>query len=296
MIKSMTGYGRAQATVNSMNIIVEIKSVNHRYFEFSSKVPRNYGFLDEKLKNYIGSTIQRGKVECYVAVDDLEEGDIEVLVNHSLASAYINAMNEITNNNNLKLDNKDDTILSSVVKMNDVFTTVKKDVDEEKVWESVKTVLNDALNNFISMREAEGSKLRDDVLNRTSIILSKVEAIEKRSPVTVKEYNDKLLSRIKEFLSDVQLDEQRILTECAIFADKVAVAEETVRLRSHIDQLKEFMDSDCAIGRKIDFLVQEMNRESNTIGSKAQDVDIAKCVIDIKAEIEKIREQIQNIE
>lgn len=294
MIRSMTGYGRAQMTIDTMSITVELRSVNHRYFEFNSRVPRNYGFLDEKLKSFIGSLVARGKVECYVSVENLEDGEVEILVNHSLANSYINALNELAERNDLVL--RDDLVLSTLARNNDIFAVHKQEADEEKIWNAIKTVTEEAVAKFVSMREAEGEKLKADVLYRADEILKKVSVIEERSPETVKEYNDKLLARINEFLSDVQVDEQRILTECAIFADKVAVAEETVRLRSHIDQLRLFMDSNEAIGRKIDFLVQEMNREANTIGSKAQDVTIARNVIDIKAEIEKIREQIQNIE
>ncbi len=294
MIRSMTGYGRAQMTVDTMNITVELRSVNHRYFEFNSRVPRNYGFLDEKLKSFVGSLVSRGKVECYVSVENLEDGEVEILVNHSLATSYLNALKELAERNELNL--RDDLALSTLARNNDIFAVHKQEADEEKIWNAVKTVTEEAVAKFVSMREVEGEKLKADVLYRADEILKKVETIEERSPETVKEYNDKLLARINEFLSDVQVDEQRLLTECAIFADKVAVAEETVRLRSHIDQLRQFMDSNEAIGRKIDFLVQEMNREANTIGSKAQDVTIARNVIDIKAEIEKIREQIQNIE
>ncbi len=294
MIRSMTGYGRSQAVVDTMNITVELKSVNHRYFEFNSRVPRNYGFLDEKLKSYIGSRVSRGKVECYVSVENLKDDEIEILVNHSLAKSYLNALKDLAETNELNL--RDDLAMSSLARYNDIFTVHKQEADEEKIWNAVKSVAETAVDKFIGMRETEGEKLKNDVLSRADLILEKVSVIEERSPETVKEYNDKLLARINEFLSDVQVDEQRILTECAIFADKVAVAEETVRLRSHIDQLRQFLESNEAVGRKTDFLVQEMNREANTIGSKAQDVTIARNVIDIKAEIEKIREQIQNIE
>lgn len=294
MIKSMTGYGRAQASVGSMNITVEIKSVNHRYFEFSSRIPRNYGFLEEKLKSFVNSLVSRGKIECYVSVENLEDGEVEILVNHSLASSYLKALNDLADRYDCNL--RDDLALSSLIRYNDIFTVHKQEADEEKIWEAVKSVTEAAVSKFISMRAAEGEKLKSDVLSRAQTILEKVAEIEKRSPETVTEYNNKLLARINEFLGEVQVDEQRLLTECAIFADKIAVAEETVRLRSHIDQLRAFLDSDDAIGRKTDFLVQEMNREANTIGSKAQDVEIARNVIDIKAEIEKIREQIQNIE
>lgn len=294
MIRSMTGYGRFQSTVDSMNISVELKSVNHRYFEFYSRVPRNYGFLEEKLKSYVNSRVSRGKVECYVSIENLTEDEVEIAVNHSLAESYYSALKELADR--LELNLRDDNIMSSLTRYNDIFVIHKNEADEEKIWNAVKVVVDEAVTRFIDMREQEGDKLKTDVLNRANIILNKVSEIEVRSPETIKEYNDRLLARINEFLSDIQVDEQRLLTECAIFADKVAVAEETVRLRSHIDQLGQFLNSDEAVGRKIDFLVQEMNREANTIGSKAQDVTIARNVIDIKAEIEKIREQIQNIE
>lgn len=294
MIKSMTGYGRAQDTVGSYNVTVELKSVNHRYFEFSSRVPRSYGFIEDKLKNLIGSLVSRGKIECYVSIENIGETESEVILNEKLAKEYLKAYNSLEEEFDLSV--KDSFIFNALAKNSDLFTVRKKSVDEDEVWESVSTVAKTAVEKFITMREAEGEKLRDDVLSRADFILSKVAFIEQRSPETVKEYNSKLLDRLNEFLSDIHIDEQRIATECAIFADKVAVAEETVRLRSHIDQLSEFMKCDEPIGRKIDFLVQEMNREANTIGSKAQDVEIARCVIDIKAEIEKIREQIQNIE
>lgn len=294
MIKSMTGYGRAQDTVGSYNITVELKSVNHRYFEFSSRVPRSYGFIEDKLKNLIGSLVSRGKVECYVSIENIGETESEVVLDKKLAEEYLKAYSAMEDEFDLSV--KDSHIFNALVRNPDLFSVRKKAVDEDEVWESVSTVAKTATEKFIAMRETEGEKMRSDVLSRADFILSKVAFIEQRSPETVKEYNGKLLERINEFLSDIHIDEQRIAAECAIFADKVAVAEETVRLRSHIAQLSEFMDCDEPIGRKADFLVQEMNREANTIGSKAQDVEIARCVIDIKAEIEKIREQIQNIE
>lgn len=292
MIKSMTGFGRAQEIIDGMSISVEIKSVNHRYFDFSSRVPRTFGFLDEKLKSYIQSKVSRGKIECAVSIEALEMDDCIVMVNHSLAAGYIAALKEIGE----RYDLKDDITVSSVAKYHDIFSVHKSEADEERIWTAVKSVADKALDSFVSMREKEGEKLKDDILSRCDTILSLVSFIEERSPQTVKEYNTKLLERMKTVLDEVQVDEQRILTEAAIYADKIAVAEETVRLRSHISQMHEFMDSEVAIGRKMDFLVQEFNREANTIGSKAQDTEIAKRVIDIKAEIEKIREQVQNIE
>ena len=282
MIKSMTGYGKSEQTIDSLNVTVEIKSVNHRYFEFSARVPREYGFLEEKLKKYCNSLITRGKVECYVSVD----------VNETLAAGYVKALKELSERFGLK----DDISAVTLSRYPDVITLHKASEDEERIWNAVKTVAETAVSKFIEMRETEGSKLRGDILSRADYIIECVEFIEGRSPETVREYNEKLKLRMKELLGDAAVDEQRLLNEAAIYADKIAVDEETVRLRSHISQLREFMNSSEAIGRKLDFLVQEINREANTIGSKAQDVDIAKKVIAIKAEVEKIREQVQNIE
>lgn len=292
MVKSMTGYGRCQQTVDGMVITVEIKSVNHRYFDFSSRTPRIYGFLDEKLKSYVQSRVSRGKIECYVQVDNLEDDSVKIEINHSLARGYVEAFKELSEvyglDNNLTANN--------LSRFNDVLLIRKEEADENKIWNAVLSVAEVAVDKFIEMRQTEGEKLKDDICSRADNILSKVEYVEKRSPETVKEYSEKLLARMNDVLGNVNIDETRILTEAAIYADKIAVAEETVRLRSHIEQLKAFFDSEEAIGRKMDFLVQEINREANTIGSKACDVDIARCVLDIKSEVEKIREQVQNIE
>ena len=292
MIKSMTGFGRAVAETDGYVITVEIKSVNHRYFEFSSRIPRQYGFLDDKLKSYINSRVSRGKVECYVSIDALNTEAAQVVVNNTLASAYVSALKELSKNYDLK----EDFGASTVARFQDVLVVKKADEDEEKIWSYVKSVTDTALDKFIAMRTVEGEKMKNDISSRADYILSCVEYIEKRSPETVKEYNDKLVERVHDLIGDVSLDEGRVIQEVAIYADKVAVAEETVRLRSHLDQLKAFINADEPVGRKMDFLVQEINRETNSIGSKANDVDIARKVVDIKAEVEKIREQIQNIE
>ena len=292
MIKSMTGFGRAVAETDGYVITVEIKSVNHRYFEFSSRIPRQYGFLDDKLKSYINSRVSRGKVECYVSIDALNTEAAQVVVNNTLASAYVSALKELSKNYDLK----EDFGASTVARFQDVLVVKKADEDEEKIWSYVKSVTDTALDKFIAMRTVEGEKMKNDISSRADYILSCVEYIEKRSPETVKEYNDKLVERVHDLIGDVSLDEGRVIQEVAIYADKVAVAEETVRLRSHLDQLKAFINADEPVGRKMDFLVQEINRETNTIGSKENDVDIARKVVDIKAEVEKIREQIQNIE
>ena len=292
MVKSMTGYGRSQQTVEGMNITVEIKSVNHRYFDFSSRTPRIYGFLDEKLKSYVQSRVARGKIECYVQIDNLEDESVIVEINHTLAKGYVDAFAKLADtygvDNNLNA--------GILARFNDVLLIRKEEADEKKIWDAVQTVAATAVDKFIEMRATEGEKLRDDICSRADTILEKVEYVEARSPETVKEYTDKLLARLNDVLGNVNIDESRILTEAAVYADKVAVAEETVRLRSHLEQLKDFFNADEAIGRKMDFLVQEINLEANTIGSKACDVEIARCVLDIKSEVEKIREQVQNIE
>ncbi len=292
MIKSMTGYGRSQQLADGMNITVEIKSVNHRYFEFSSKLPRNYGFLDEKLKSFFNGKLTRGKMECYVQIEAVEEPDTVICLNHSLVKGYLDAYKELAETYGLENNVK----VSDISRVSDIFMVRKQAADEDRIWNAVQTVAEAALEGFIAMREREGARLKADVLSRLDEIIGNVEFIEVRSPQTVAEYNEKLLGRLRELLADTHIDEQRILTEAAIFADKIAVAEETVRLRSHILQLRSFLEQSDAVGKKMDFLVQELNREANTIGSKAQDVEIARRVVAIKAEIEKIREQIQNIE
>lgn len=292
MIKSMTGFGRAMAEKDGYVISVELKSVNHRYFEFNCRLPRQYGFAEEKLKSYVNSKVSRGKVDCFLGIEALDTDNADVVVNHTLASAYIKAMNELAQEYSLK----NDISSVSISRFPDVFVLKKADEDEEKLWGYIKEVADEAIEKFVAMRETEGEQMKKDVLSRADYILDCVSFIESRSPQTVKEYNDKLITRVHELIGDASLDENRIIQEVAIYADKVAVAEETVRLRSHISQLKEFLESSEPIGRKMDFLVQEINRETNTIGSKACDVEIARKVVDIKAEVEKIREQIQNIE
>ena len=292
MIRSMTGYGRAEEKIDGRDITVEIKSVNHRYFEFSSRTSRGYNFLDEKLKTYLQGRIFRGKVDVFVTVETLEDVAAEVRVNHSLAEGYVKALRELGERYQLK----DDLSISTVSRYSDLFSVHKAEEDENAAWDAVRQVTDQALERFLSMREAEGVRLKEDMEQRAQTILSIVEKIEQRSPQTVQEYQKKLEARLREMIADTKVDEQRLLTEAAIFADKVAVAEETVRLRSHFKQMDAMLHSQEAVGRKLDFIVQEMNREANTIGSKALDADIAHMVVDIKAEIEKIREQVQNVE
>ena len=294
MIKSMTGFGRCEAEINGREITVEIKSVNHRYFEFSCRTPRGYGFLDDKLKSYVNSRVSRGKIDMFVTVGANDEAPSEVTVNHQLVSGYLNAMKEISDTYGVE----NDVTVVSLSRFPDVFTVHKPAEDEEQITNDVLSVAKTALDSFISMRETEGEKMKADILGRANTILSIVGEIEERSPQTVAEYEERLLERIKQTLEDyeIEIDEQRVLTEVAVFSDKVAVAEETVRLRSHFAQLEKFLEYDEPVGRKIDFIIQEMNREANTIGSKVQDAVLAHKVVDIKSEIEKIREQVQNIE
>ncbi|MCI8496632.1 MAG: YicC family protein [Clostridiales bacterium] len=292
MIKSMTGYGRSQGIVNGYDVTVEFKSVNHRYLEFSSRLPRCYSFLEDRLKKLVQARVARGKVEAYLYIENVQEQTADVSVNHSLAAGYIEAMQQLVERYGLR----NDVTATAVARYPDVLTVHKSEEDEGLVWEAVEQVANEALDAFVAMRETEGVRMKADVESRADTILEAVGRIEERSPQLVEAYVQKLETRLKELLADTSIDEQRLLTEAAIFADKTAVAEETVRLRSHIDQLRTMIASEEAVGRKLDFLVQEINRETNTIGSKVQDVEIARMVVDMKAEIEKIREQIQNIE
>lgn len=292
MIKSMTGYGRAEGTLDGRYIIVEIKSVNHRYFELNSKITRGYSFLEEKLKTLLQREISRGKLDVFVSVETLQDADAQILVNHSMAAGYLNALKELRDTYQLR----DDISVMGLARYSDIFNVHRTPEDEEQIWEDVSQIAHQAAGQLVQMREREGARLKEDIRSRANTILSLVQAVEERSPVTVQEYQQKLLVRLQDLLQDRNIEEQRVLTEAAIFADKVAVAEETVRLRSHFDQLQLMLESSEAIGRKLDFLVQEMNREANTIGSKASDSQIAYLVVNMKAEIEKIREQIQNIE
>ncbi len=292
MIRSMTGYGRHQAIANGWDVTVEIKSVNHRYFEYSSRLPRTCGFLDDKLKSYLQQEISRGKVDVYVSLDAVEQADSVVEVNVPLAQAYYDALCRLED----ELDLRNDTSVMNIARFPDVLVVRKSETDEQEIWNAVRQVADVALEKFVAMRELEGVRMREDVLSRRETLLQAVAAVEERSPQTVREHMEKVEARMRELLGTTTVDEQRLLTEAAIFADKIATAEETVRLRSHLDQLQDLVNSDEPVGRKLDFLVQEINRETNTIGSKASDLQLAQIVVDMKAEIEKIREQIQNIE
>lgn len=292
MIKSMTGYGRAQRQIGSRDITAEIKSVNHRFFEFSARVPRTCGYLEEKLKSYIQSQVSRGKVEICITLQTLGGESTEVQLNRELAEAYVSALRKI----GPELGLEDDLTLTGLARFTDIFTVRRLADDEDEIWNAVKAVTDEAVERFVDMRGKEGARLRDDLLGRLDSMESRVAFVCAQSPRTVEAYRERLTAKITEVLADRQIEEGRIVTEAAIFADRVAVDEETVRLRSHIAQFREILEHDAAVGRKLDFLVQEMNREANTIGSKAQDASIAQVVVELKSDIEKIREQIQNIE
>ncbi len=292
MIRSMTGYGRSQMIINGRDILVEIRSVNHRYYEYNSRVPRAYNYIDEKLKALLKSGISRGKVDVSVTINNIEGRDTEVAVNKGVAEGYINALRGVAD----ELCVADDLTLSNLIRLPDVFIVQKTPDNEDEIWNDVSKVAEEALSRFVAMREIEGEKMRNDVLSKADFIIEMVGKVEELSPQTVESYRERLYKKLSEVLEGKDIDQQRIVTEAAIFAEKIAVDEETVRLRSHISQLRELVNSNESIGRKLDFIVQEMNREVNTIGSKAQDLNITKIVVDMKAELEKIREQIQNIE
>ncbi len=292
MIKSMTGFGRDRRVIGEREILVEIRSVNSRYFEFSSKLPRSFQFLEDKIKGLVKEKVSRGKVEYSLTVYNIQGKETAVAVNSLVVENYVKALREVGE----KLDLKDNLSLDSVFNMADAFTIVRPDVDENELWAAVKEVTEAAIANFISMRETEGEKMKADVLEKLSNIEKMIENVCEFAPETVKSYRERLFEKMNEILIDKQISEQRILLEAGIFAEKVAIDEETVRLKSHFSQLRSMLETDEPVGRKLDFLVQEINREINTIGSKAQDLRITGIVVDAKSEVEKIREQIQNIE
>ncbi|MBQ0083484.1 MAG: YicC family protein [Clostridiales bacterium] len=291
MANSMTGFGRGNSTCENTEITAEIRSVNHRYFEFSVRMPRSCSFLEDKLKKLCNERISRGKVELYINLET-KGGSGELIINTDYADAYMDALKALSKKYKLKNDAKVSLLASSP----EIFTYKKTELDEEKLEAAVTEAVNGAIDVFLNMRKIEGERLCRDLVGKIEGIKEKVAFIEERSPETVKLYRQRLEEKIKEILSSTDIDEQRIITETAIFADKVAVDEETVRLRSHMQQFTDMLSLTEPVGRKLDFIVQEMNRETNTIGSKAQDSEILSKVVDIKSEIEKIREQIQNIE
>lgn len=293
MTRSMTGYGRSQRQLGGWDITVEIKSVNHRYFEFSARLPRSCSYMEDRLKSLVQSRISRGKCDLFLQLAATEGNNDEVVkVNIDLAKSYIESLRKLSDETGLPFD----ISLSTLSKYPDVLTSERAAIDEDELWKYVSQVADEALDGFVAMREAEGERLREDILSRLDTVLRLTEQIERQSPQTVENYRNKLYQKLQTLLADRNIDDTRILTEAAVFADRVAVDEETVRLRSHVNQYREILDCSEPVGRKLDFLTQEMNRESNTIGSKAQDAKAAAVVVELKSELEKIREQIQNIE
>lgn len=292
MIKSMTGYGRAQGSFSGGEITVEVKSVNNRYLDCGVKLPRGYAYLEEGVKSLVQKSISRGKVDVYITINSAGADNVKISVNGPVAAGYIEAMRSLVRDYGIQ----DDISVSAISQFNDVLLVEKQEQDENEVKTAISSVVQNALDAFDAMRTREGEALKADLLQKADGILTLVSSVEARSPITVAAYRERLTAKMREVLEERQIDEARIIQEAAIYADRVAVDEETVRLRSHVDQLKGMLNDGGVIGRKLDFLMQEMNREANTIGSKGNDVEQARNVVNIKSELEKIREQIQNIE
>lgn len=292
MALSMTGYGRNQTTINERDILVEVKSVNHRYLETNVKVPRTYSYLEDKVKKLTNDYVNRGKVEIFVSINSINSQNVQVNINNDLALSYINALRDTS----MKLGLNDDIKTSTLLRFHDIFHLTTITEDEDVIWNDVKFIVINAMQSFVDMRKIEGDKMVEDIESRLATIQDYISQIETLSPDTISDYKKRLTSKLEEVLANKDIDENRVLTEVSIFAEKIAVDEETVRLKSHLKQLAILLKEENPIGRKLDFLIQEVNREVNTIGSKSQDVAITSIVVDLKAEIEKIREQIQNIE
>ena len=294
-MKSMTAFGRARSTVGGKDITVEIRSVNNRFFDCSVKLPRAFSFLEEKVKPYLqAGGISRGKVDVFVSIDVVDSPDVRITLDEGYAASYFETLRTLGEKFNLR----DDLSIMTVAQNRDLFLIQKPEEDVERDWADVSSVLSEALTRFLAARESEGGRIETDLRGKLSAIAERVGRIEALSREDTVTYREKLEARLREMLSDnrIVFDENRILTECAVFADRIAIDEELVRLRSHFVGFEEILASTEPVGRRLDFLVQELNRETNTIGSKAQNAEIARLVVDIKCEIEKIREQIQNIE
>jgi uncharacterized protein (TIGR00255 family) len=288
----MTGYGRAVETIDSREITVELRSVNNRYLDCSVKLPRLYGYAEDGVKSRIKQTITRGKVDVFVTVNTVAGEDEKISLNRPVLEGYLAALRSIASDYGVR----DDISVTSLARLPDVFAVEKEEDDEQKITADILSVADEAIARFDAMRRTEGAALEADLRGRAQTILGLVEKVEQRSPVTLAEYRARLTQKMEEVLGSTDIDESRILQEAALYADKIAVDEETVRLRSHLSQLETMLNGGGAIGRKLDFLLQELNREANTIGSKGNDLEQARTVVEIKAELEKIREQTQNIE
>ena len=292
MIQSMTGYGRASQVLDGKEITFEIKSVNHRFFECSVRAPRAYGYLEDRVRAYVKGQISRGKIDVNLSIVLLEGANARVEANRELAAAYVNELRSLSE----PLGLRDDLSLSTLLQFPDLFHVRQEGEDEEQVWLLVRQTAEQAMAQFMGMRRAEGARLREDLLENLGQIEGCRCQIAERSPQITAQYRQRLFARMSDVLGQAGIEEQRLLTEAAIFADKTAVDEETVRLSSHIAQFREILEQEEPVGRNLDFLLQEFNREANTIGSKVQDVQAARIVVEIKSAIERIREQVQNVE
>lgn len=292
MIRSMTGYGRAVQTIDGREITVELRSVNNRYLDCTVKLPRMFSFAEDSVKNRVKAAVSRGKVDVYIGVNAAQTADVQVAVNRPVLESYLAALRQIESEYGVR----DDVTVMSLARLPDVFSVEKTEEDEQKLTQDILSVAEEAISRYNAMRETEGAVLEADLRGRAATILERVALVEARSPVTVAEYRERLRQKMQEVLQNTAIDEGRILQEAAIYADRIAVDEETVRLRSHLAQLGDMLTKGGAIGRKLDFLLQELNRETNTIGSKCNDLELSNIVVDMKAELEKIREQTQNIE
>ena len=292
MIRSMTGYGRAVQTIDGREITVELRSVNNRYLDCTVKLPRMFSFAEDSVKNRVKAAVSRGKVDVYIGVNAVQTADVQVAVNRPVLESYLAALRQIETEYGVR----DDVTVMSLARLPDVFSVEKTQEDEQKLTQDILSVAEEAISRYNAMRETEGAALEADLRSRAATILERVALVEQRSPATVAEYRERLRQKMQEVLQNTAIDEGRILQEAAIYADRIAVDEETVRLRSHLAQLGDMLTKGGAIGRKLDFLLQELNRETNTIGSKCNDLELSNIVVDMKAELEKIREQTQNIE
>ncbi len=292
MIKSMTGYGGAKGVSGKTAITVELRSVNNRYLDCSVRIPRVYTAAEDSIKSAVSKTVSRGKVDVYITLDTSAADDTVITLNEPLAAAYVSIFDRMAQ----LYEIPNDMTTTTLSRFPDILKAEKVEADRDVLFADINAVLAEALSGYDAMRTTEGARLREDILSRLDSLESLVSKAELRSPATLGEYRERLVQKMQEVLASTNIEEQRILTEAAIFADKIAIDEETVRLRSHIAQVRAMMDANEAVGRKLDFIVQEMNREANTIGSKGNDLEMSKIVVDMKAVIEKIREQVQNIE
>ena len=288
----MTGYGRAVQTIDGREITVELRSVNNRYLDCTVKLPRMFSFAEDSVKNRVKAAVSRGKVDVYIGVNAAQAADVQVAINRPVLESYFAALRQIESEYGVR----DDVTVMSLARLPDVFSVEKTEEDEQKLTQDILSVAEEAIARYNTMRETEGAALEADLRSRAATILERVALVEARSPVTVAEYRERLRQKMQEVLQNTAIDEGRILQEAAIYADRIAVDEETVRLRSHLAQLGDMLTKGGAIGRKLDFLLQELNRETNTIGSKCNDLELSNIVVEMKAELEKIREQTQNIE